>query len=102
MKILQNKISGLNSKPQSVLLDELLANLGLTLSEIEKAAWQHRHNAGHGNYAKPEESTRLIRETKLLRLRFIRMVLAITKASELYYDYYTLGRPTRKIPEAIP
>jgi hypothetical protein len=101
-KILQNKISGLNSKPQSVLLDELLSNLDLTLSELEQAAWQHRHAAGHGNYAKPEESARLIRETKLLRLRFNRMVLAITKASDTYYDYYTLDRPIRKLRDSIP
>jgi hypothetical protein len=102
MKILKNKISGLNSKPQSVILDELLVNLGLTLSEIEQAAWKHRHNAGHGNYAKPEESTRVIRETKLLRLRFVRMIFAITNASENYYDYYTLERPLRKVQEGIP
>jgi hypothetical protein len=101
-KILQNKISGLNSKPPSVLLDELLSNLDLTLSELEQAAWQHRHDAGHGNYAKREESARLIRETKLLRLRFNRMVLAITKASDTYYDYYTLDRPTRKLRDSIP
>ena len=101
-KILQNKISGLNGKPPSVLLDELLSNLDLTLSELEQAAWQHRHDAGHGNYAKREESTRLIRETKLLRLRFNRMVLAITKASDTYYDYYTLDRPTRKLRDSIP
>lgn len=101
-KILQNKISGLNSKPQSVLLDEVLSNLDLTLSELEQAAWKHRHDAGHGSYAKPEESTRLIRETKLLRLRFNRMVFAITKASDTYYDYYTLNRPTRKLRDSIP
>ncbi len=101
-KILQNKIAGLNSKPPSVLLDELLSNLHLTLSEREQAAWRHRHNAGHGNYAKPEEPIRVIRETKLLRLRFIRMVLAITKASDTYYDYYTLDRPTRKLRDSIP
>ena len=101
-KILQNKIAGLNSKPQSVLLDEVFSHLDLTLSELEQAAWRHRHNAGHGNYAKPEESTRLIRETKLLRLRFNRMVLAITKASDTYYDYYTLDRPTRKLRDLIP
>jgi hypothetical protein len=101
-RILLNKISNLNSKPPSVLLDELLSKLDLTLSEIEQAAWQHRNDAGHGNYTKPDEATRLIRETKLLRLRFNRMVFAITKASDTYYDYYTFGRPTRKLRDSIP
>jgi hypothetical protein len=101
-KILNNKITGLNSKPPSVLLDEILSKLDLTLSEIEQTAWRHRNDAGHGNYAKHEEAPRLIRETKLLRLRFIRMIFAVTKASDVYYDYYTLGRPTRKLQDAIP
>jgi hypothetical protein len=101
-KILQNKISGLNSKPQSVLLDEVLSTLGLTLSPLEQAAWKRRHNAGHGIYAKLDDSARLIMETKLLRLRFNRMVFAITKASDTYYDYYTLNRPIRKLRDPIP
>ena len=100
--ILLNKISGLNSKPQSVLVEEVLLNLNLSLSEIEKAAWRHRNEAGHGKSVKSEEATKVIRETKLLRLRFIRMLLAITGASEYYYDYYTLGRPTRRVSDPIP
>ena len=51
-RILKNKIGGLNSKPPSVLLDEILSKLDLNLSEIEPAAWRHRNDAGHGNYAK--------------------------------------------------
>lgn len=101
-KILQNKISGLNSKPQSVLLDEVLSKLGLTLSQLEQVAWKRRHAAGHGNYAKLEDFKRLIMETKLLRLRFNRMVFAITKASDTYYDYYTLNRPIRRLRDPIP
>ena len=100
--MLKNKISGLNSKPQSVLLEEVLSNLGITLSEVEKAAWKHRHNAGHGNYTKPDDSVRLIRETKLLKLRFNRMLLAITNASNSYYDYYTIGQPIRNLSDPIP
>jgi hypothetical protein len=101
-QILINKISGLNRKPQSVLLDEVLSAIGLNLSEVEKTAWKRRNEAGHGIHAKPGEHGRLIRETKLLRLRFVRMLFAITKASDIYYDYYTINRPIRKLFDPIP
>jgi len=101
-EILKNKITSLNSKPPNVLQDEILNSLGLSLSKIEREAWKRRNQAGHGNYGKPEDSAQLIRETKLLWLRFNRMVLAITKASDAYYDYFSLGHPTRKLSDEIP
>jgi hypothetical protein len=101
-KILEDNISNLNSKSTRVRRDELLSNLDLTLSKREQEAWQRRNDAGHENYIGAEEYIGVIRETTLLRLRFNRMVLAITKASDTYYDYYTLDRPTRKLRESIP
>jgi len=79
-QVLINKISGLNRKPQSVLLDEVLSAIGLNLSEMEKTAWKRRNEAGHGIHAKPGEHVRLI----------------------IYYDYYTINRPVRKLFDPIP
>ncbi len=100
--IMTNKISNLNSKPQSRLVEEVMADLGLQLSGIEMEAWQHRNNAGHGKAAKPEDSAKLIRETKLLWVRFNRMLLAMTGASDVYIDYYSLNHPHRRLPDEVP
>jgi hypothetical protein len=31
-----------------------------------------------------------------------RILLSISGASDLYYDYYTLNRPTRRLSEPVP
>ncbi len=100
--ILKNKISNLNEKPSNIIMIEVLECLGLSLSKVERNAWQNRNLAAHGVHPKNENFIQQIRETKLLWLRFNRLLFAITEASDVYYDYYSLDRPTRKIKEEIP
>ena len=59
----------------------------------------HRNNAAHGNEIEYENYINLIRETKLLKLLFHRIVLTITSASDSYFDYYSLGHPIRPLEE---
>jgi hypothetical protein len=101
-EILRNKVSNLNSKPQSVIIEDVMSDLGLSLSKIERDAWKHRNNAGHGKRGDLDESATLIRETKLLWVRFNRMLLAITGASNVYIDYYSFEHPHRKLTDAVP
>jgi hypothetical protein len=99
-KILRNKITSLNRAPQSEVTGDLLAQLGLQFGEREKkAAAMVRNKSAHGK--DDEVDLEWVRDLKLLRVRFHRMLFAMTGASDLYYDYFTLGRPTRKLADAI-
>ncbi len=97
--ILKNKLNQLNTMPESLKVERLMKFLQLELGEREKKAWTRRNVAAHGSEA--EEDVDLIRDIKILRLRFHRMLLSITKASDFYYDYFSLGRPIRKLAEPI-
>lgn len=99
-KILRSKINSLNRAPQSEVTDNLLAQLGLQFGEREKkAAAMVRNKSAHGK--DDEIDVEWIRDLKLLRVRFHRVLFAMTGASDLYYDYFTLGRPTRQLGDAI-
>jgi hypothetical protein len=99
-KILTNEIRNLNAMPQSMLTTNLMKSLGLALGAREEKALRIRNTSAHG---KDEEvDVEWIRDLKILRVRFHRMVIAMTGASDQYYDYFTIGRPTRGLNEAIP
>ncbi|HEY3910148.1 MAG TPA: hypothetical protein VGM07_09670 [Stellaceae bacterium] len=85
--ILTNKVtSNLNQTPPSVISEKLLAEIGITLSPAETAAWKKRHIAAHGGELDPKSVIPTIRATKLLKIILHRIVLKITGASESYYD----------------
>jgi hypothetical protein len=74
--------------------------LGLALGPREEKALRIRNISAHG---KDEEvDVEWIRDLKILRIRFHRMVIAMTGASDQYYDYFTIGRPIRGLRAAIP
>jgi hypothetical protein len=99
-KILMNKIRNLNAIPQSLLTTNLMKSLGLALGPREEKALRIRNISAHG---KDEEvDVEWIRDLKILRIRFHRMVIAMTGASDQYYDYFTIGRPIRGLRAAIP
>jgi len=101
-KVLENKVANLNELPQNVAAKRLLKTLQIELSEQEQAAWERRDDAAHGNEIEEGDYIRLIRDNKLLRIRFHRMLLCMTNASDSYYDYYTLGFPTRNLRDPVP
>jgi hypothetical protein len=98
--ILKNKVRNLNAAPPSVVTENLLSNLGLILGPREKKALRLRNVSAHGK--DDEVDAEWIRDLKVLRIRFHRMLLAITGATDCYYDYFTIGRPTRKLADPIP
>ncbi|MEI9980437.1 MAG: hypothetical protein WDN23_15825 [Edaphobacter sp.] len=98
-QILNNKLKHFNEAPQSEVTDALLAQLGLRFGERENhAASKVRNKSAHGK--DDEVDVEWIRDLKLARIRFNRMIFAMTGASDWYYDYFTLGRPTRPLVEA--
>jgi hypothetical protein len=100
-KILGSKISKLNEAPQSVVTDNLLSSLGLTFGDRESSAASLVGNkSAHGK--DDEVDIEWIRNLHIVRIRFHRMILSMTNASDYYYDYFTIGRPTRGLAEPIP
>jgi hypothetical protein len=101
--ILSNRVSSnLNQTPTSVLSEKLLAEIGITLSPLEMAAWKRRHIAAHGGDLELDSVIPTIRETKLLKLILHRIVLKITGANDRYYDDYSIGHAVRKVTDPVP
>lgn len=97
-----NKLKQLNVAPQSVLSRRFLSALGLEVSAPETAVWKNRNDAAHGKGVDEERVIQLIRENKILKVLINRIILCVSGASDHYYDYYTIGRPTRALREPIP
>ena len=96
----KSKIRNLNTRSQHSTGKDLVDELGLVLSKREKRAHDARHASAHGK--DDEVDIEWIRDLKLLRIRFHRILLAMTAASDQYYDYFTLGNPIRRVEEPIP
>ena len=96
----KNKIRNLNSRSQHSTSKDLVDELGLTLSKRERQAHDTRHASAHGK--DDEIDVEWIGDLKLLRVRFHRILLAMTNGSDEYYDYFTLGNPFRRVQEPVP
>ncbi|EGQ7769610.1 hypothetical protein [Vibrio parahaemolyticus] len=99
--ILINKINNLNQTPQSVISERFFEKLGIELSVLEKSAWKERNNAAHGKGADSNGFEVQIRNIKILKCLLHRMLLISTKASEYYFDYYSIGFPIRYLSDSI-
>lgn len=100
-RILTNKASNLNFAPQSIIMERFFAALGLQIGPLERDVWANRNHAAHGGGADEDNGGRLVRENKVLKVMLHRILLALAQAGDFYYDYYTLGRPTRKLASFI-
>jgi hypothetical protein len=101
LQILRDKVGDLNKPPHGVITDRLLEILHLQLGERERKAWKRRNDAGHGNEIDPDGYIELIRDIKLLQIRFNKMIFAITGASDLYNDYFTINHAMRKLGDPV-
>lgn len=101
-RLLINKMQNLNFAPQSVVMQRFFDALGLELGEFERSVWGNRNRAAHGGNANAGNGHQLIRENKVLHIMMNRILLALGGVADFYYDYYTLGRPVRRLAESIP
>ena len=101
-EVLRTNVGGLNHVPRRIITEQLLAHLGITLGKDEAQAWRRRHDAAHGNDMKAGTELEVIRDTKLLRVLFHRILLRVTNACDTYYDYCTGDFPTRNLSEPVP
>jgi hypothetical protein len=101
-EIFINKINNLNEMTSRMVSDKVMAEIGISLNGVETDAWKRRNTAAHGGEISQESMLRNIRETKLLRLIFHRILLKLTGASDTYNDDFTIGHPVRPLSESVP
>lgn len=92
----------LNQVPRRVTTEELLNKTGLVLGEDESRAWKGRHDAAHGNDTTSDATSGMIRNNKLLKVIFHRMLLKAIDGSDQYYDYASLDFPLRPLADPVP
>jgi hypothetical protein len=79
---LKAKLATLNTVDQRPRLKAVMAAIGLQLGIDEDAAWRRRNKAAHGTPIPEGEELAAIRDMKLLKGLFGRMLLRITKAAD--------------------
>lgn len=99
-KIIFNNVSSSNRKPQRMIIEGLLKTLNLKLGVDEDKAWKRRNDAAHGMIIEDGSELDIIQDTKILKVLFHRMILRMTNASDLYFDYSAIGFPVRKLNDA--
>ena len=84
---LKGKLATLNKTDQRPRLKAVLASLGLRLGQDEYEAWRRRNKPAHGEATRDGEELATIRDTKLLKGLFHRLLLRMTGAADQYIDY---------------
>jgi hypothetical protein len=90
VKEINEKLHFLNNAPHKLTSKRLVKHLNLEFHDKEWKAWKRRNNVGHGADSGREDLVELIRDLKLLRIRFNRLLLAMTNASEMYIENYNI------------
>ena len=102
-RTLVDRLHTLNQTAQRTILAGVLQAIGIELGPDEDAAWRRRNHAAHGMPIPEGEELAAIRDMKLLRGLFHRMLLRITGAADRYIDYASLAlrdRPLEQPPES--
>ncbi|MBE7619937.1 hypothetical protein GL297_09920 [Komagataeibacter sp. FXV2] len=101
---LEAKLPTFNGIDQRQRLKDIMAALDLELGKDEDAAWRRRNKAAHGTPIPQGQELAAIRDMKLLRGLFQRLLLRITNAADQYIDYSSPNhnyRPLRQAPPLI-
>lgn len=97
---LSKKLTTFNGIDQRQKLKSLMAALDLRLGNDEDAAWRRRNNAAHGTPIPEGQELAAIRDMKLLRGLFQRLLLRVTNAAAQYIDYASPHHEYRGLAEA--
>jgi hypothetical protein len=79
-----------------------MAAIGLQLGGDEDTAWRRRNKAAHGTPVPEGEELAAIRDMKLLKGLFSRLLLRITNAADQYIDYTSPHFEQRSLASAPP
>lgn len=95
-------IGALNRVHHRDTMSAILKNIGIELGDDEMRAWKRRNDAAHGIAIEVGEEFQVIRDVKLLKIVFHRILLRIIDGADAYYDYATPDFPVRKLAEPVP
>lgn len=99
---LKVKLATFNTVDQRPRLKAVMAAIGLQLGDDEDAAWRRRNKAAHGTPVPEGEELAAIRDMKLLKGLFGRLLLRITNAADQYIDYTSPHFEYRCLANAPP
>lgn len=99
---LRENIGGLNRVHHRDIMEAILKDVGIGLGIDESQAWKRRNDAAHGIAMETGEELDVIRDIKLLKVMFHRMLLRIINGADTYHDYATPGFPIRKLADPVP
>jgi hypothetical protein len=100
-KLLLREAAGrMNSVPHQTVTESIMARMKLQFGDDERTAWRRRNDAAHGRAIPVGTELDAIRDTKLLRGLFDRMLLKLVDGSDSYNDYASLNFPIRSLGEA--
>jgi hypothetical protein len=99
---LRENIGDLNRVHQRDTMQAVLKDIGIALGADESQAWKRRNDAAHGIAMETVEELDVIRDIKLLKAMFHRMLLRIVNGADNYHDYATPRFPIRKLSDSIP
>jgi hypothetical protein len=99
---LRKNLGGLNRVHHRDRMDAILKDIGIALGNDESQAWKRRNEAAHGVVTETGDELEVIRDIKLLKVMFHRMLLRIINGADSYHDYATPGFPIRKLAEPVP
>ena len=89
-RALSDNLRNVNQVPQRAALKAVLRAIGIKLGADEDDAWKRRNSGAHGLPIPEGDELGAIRDMKLLRGLFHRMLLRISNASDFYVDYVSL------------
>ncbi|MGP4772025.1 hypothetical protein ACS125_15980 [Acinetobacter sp. PFS20] len=92
-KIFLDKIGNLNTYSQKDKMDFFCNDISLSLSNIEKTAWQQRNDAAHGNAI--TDVNQAWKNTLVLRELFNKFLLKLITSNKYYLSYLD-GKPEIK------
>lgn len=99
---LKVKLATFNTVDQRLRLKAVMTAIGLQLGDDEDAAWRRRNKAAHGTPVPEGEELAAIRDMKLLKGLFGRLLLRITNAADQYIDYTSPNFEYRNLADAPP
>lgn len=92
-RIFLNKIANMNTYSQKDKMDFFCRDISLSLSDIEKLAWQQRNDAAHGNVI--SDVNQAWRNTIILRELVNKFLLKLLTSNKYYLSYLD-GKPAIK------
>jgi hypothetical protein len=99
---LRKNIGGLNRVHHRDIMEAILKDIRIALGADEIQAWKRRNDAAHGIAMAEGEELDVIRDIKLLKVMFHRMLLRMLNGADYYIDYATPGFPIRGLAEPVP